>query len=103
VSQVKTNATNTDSLEGKAYTVHVGKTEVYPWGAPGASDVRGISQKYFRVFRHILFFLPILALSTLLYFYHTSLMSCVERHAALHATHAGILKKFYLFPKDPTQ
>ena len=103
MSQVKTNDTNTDSLEGKAYTTVRGQTEAYPWGPPVASDVRGIPQKYSRLFRHILFFLPILALSTLLYLYHTSLMSCVERHDALYATHAGILKKFYLFPKDPSQ
>ena len=99
MSQVKTNATNTDSLEGKAYTVHVGKTEVYPWGAPGASDVRGATQKYFPLFCLI----PPLILSAILFSYHTALSSCVERHEALATTHASILDKFYLIPKDPSQ
>ena len=99
MSQVKRNATNTDSLEGKAYTVHVGKTEVYPWGAPGASDVRGIPQKYFPLFCLI----PPLILSAVLFSYHTALSSCVERHESLSTTHASILDKFYLIPKDPSQ
>ena len=99
MSQVKRNATNTDSLEGKAYTVHVGKTEVYPWGAPGASDVRGIPQKYFPLFCLI----PPLILSAILFSYHTALSSCVERHESLATTHASILDKFYLIPKDPSQ
>ena len=98
MSQVKTNDTNTDSLEGKAYTVHVGKTEVYPWGGPGASDVRGPTQKYFP-----LFCLIPLILSAILFSYHTALSSCVERHESLATTHASILDKFYLFPKDPSQ
>ena len=98
MSQVKTNATNTDSLEGKAYIDRVGETEVYPWGPPGASDVRGIPQKYFP-----LFCLIPLILSAILFSYHTALSSCVERHESLATTHASILDKFYLIPKDPSQ
>ena len=51
MSQVVTNTTHKDTLKGKAYTDCVGQTEVYPWGGPGASDVRGTTQKYFRLFR----------------------------------------------------
>lgn len=98
MSQVKTNATNTDSREGKAYIDRVGETEVYPWGPPGASDVRGIPQKYFP-----LFCLIPLILSAILFSYHTALSSCVERHESLATTHASILDKFYLIPKDPSQ
>jgi hypothetical protein len=99
VSQVETNATNTDSREGKAYTIHVGKTYTYPWGAPGASDVRGPTQKYFPLFCLI----PPLILSAILFSYHTALSSCVERHESLSTTHASILDKFYLIPKDPSR
>ena len=99
MSQVKTNATNTDSREGKAYIDRVGETEVYPWGPPGASDVRGIPQKYFPLFCLI----PPLILSAILFSYHTALSSCVERHESLATTHASILDKFYLIPKDPSQ
>ena len=98
MSQVKTNATNTDSREGKAYIDRVGETEVYPWGPPGASDVRGVPQKYFP-----LFCLIPLILSAILFSYHTALSSCVERHESLATTHASILDKFYLIPKDPSQ
>jgi hypothetical protein len=99
VSQVKTNATNTDSLEGKAYTVHVGKTYTYPLPPSTTRDVRGIPQKYFPLFC----LLPPLILSAILFSYHTALSSCVERHEALATTHASILDRFYLFPKDPSQ
>ena len=99
MSQVKTNATNTDSREGKAYIDRVGETEVYPWGPPGASDVRGPTQKYFPLFCLI----PPLILSAILFSYHTALSSCVERHEALATTHASILDKFYLIPKGPSQ
>jgi hypothetical protein len=98
VSQVETNNTRRDSLEGKAYIDRVGETEVYPWGARGGGDVRGIPQKYFP-----LFCLIPLILSAILFSYHTALSSCVERHEALATTHASILDRFYLFPKDPSQ
>ena len=98
MSQVETNDTRRDGLEGKAYIDRVGETYTYPWGAPGASSVRGPTQKYFP-----LFCLIPLILSAILYSYHTALSSCVERHESLSATHESILDKFYLFPKDPSQ
>ena len=99
MSQVERNATNTDSLEGEAYIDRVGETYTYPWGAPGASDVRGLPQKYFPLFCLI----PPLILSAILFSYHTALSSCVERHESLATTHTSILDRFYLFPKDPSQ
>jgi hypothetical protein len=99
VSQVKTNATNTDSLEGKAYTVHVGKTYTYPLPPPPPVTLGGVTQKYFPLFC----LLPPLILSAILFSYHTALSSCVERHESLATTHTSILDRFYLIPKDPSQ
>ena len=99
MSQVETNNTRRDGLEGKGYTVRVGETYTYPWGARGGGDVRGIPQKYFPLFCLI----PPLILSAVLFSYHTALSSCVERHESLSTTHASILDKFYLIPKDPSQ
>ena len=99
MSQVKTNATNTDSREGKGYIDRVGETYTYPLPPPPHMTLGGPTQKYFPLFCLI----PPLILSAILFSYHTALSSCVERHESLATTHASIFDKFYLIPKDPSQ
>ena len=97
MSQVVTNDTKTDSLEGKAYTTVRGQTEAYPWGAGVARVRRGQPQKYFPLFC----LLPFLILSAILFSYHTTLMSCLDSREVLSSRIASISDKFFLFPKEP--